>query len=171
MGNTKTCNEPYLAACSKVCWSKTTIFSQNLRQSTSSVRTTLHGLLSLLFWWGSVLDIHKTNRIKTHMPQFPNWCCCSVAKLCLTLWDPMDCSTSGFPVLHHLPEFAQIHIHWTDNAIQPSHPLSLSSPLAFNISQHQGLFQWVGSLHQVANVLELQPQHQSFQWIFSVDFL
>ena len=83
---------------------------------------------------------------------------------------PMDCSTSGFPVLLHLPELAQSHIHWCD-AIQPSHPLSPPSPPAFNLSQHQGLFQWVSSSQQVAQVLELQLQHQSFQWTFRVDFL
>ena len=97
--------------------------------------------------------------------------CCSVAQLCLTLCDPVDCSTPGFPVFHYLPEFAQIHIRWVGDAIQPSHPLSAPSPPAFNLSQHQGLFQWVGSLHQVAKVLELQLQHQSFPWIFRVDLL
>ena len=97
-------------------------------------------------------------------------CCCSVAKLCLTLSDPMDCSTPGFPVLHYLPEFAQTHVHWVSDAIQPSHPLSSPSP-AFNLSQHQGLFQWVSFSHQVAKGLELQLQHQSFQWIFRTDFL
>ena len=67
-------------------------------------------------------------------------CCCSVAKSCLTLCDPMDCSTPGFPVLHYLPEFTQTHVHWVGDAIQPSHPLLLPSP-ALNLSQHQGLFQ------------------------------
>ena len=71
--------------------------------------------------------------------------CCSVAQSCLTLCDPMGCSTPGFPVLHHLPEFAQTHVHWVGNAIQPPHPLLSPSPPAFNLSQHQGLFQWVGS--------------------------
>ena len=94
--------------------------------------------------------------------------CCSVSQSCPTLCDPVDCSTPGFPVLHHLPELAQTHIRWLGDAIQPSHPLSPPSP-AFSLSQHQGLFQWVGSSHQVAKVLELQ--HQSFQWIFWIDFL
>ena len=84
---------------------------------------------------------------------------------------PMNCSTTGFPVLHYLPEFAQTHVHWVGDAIQPSHPLSPTSPPAFNLSQHQGLFQWVSSLHQVAKVSELQLQHQSFQRIFRIDFL
>ena len=79
---------------------------------------------------------------------------------------PHDCSTPGFPVLHYLSESTQTHIHWVDDAIQPSPPLSSPSPPAFNLSQHQGLFQWVGSSHQVAKVLELQLQHQFFQWIF-----
>ena len=94
----------------------------------------------------------------------------SVAQSCPTLCDPMDCSTPGFPVHHQLPEFTQTHVHWFGDAIQPSHPLSSPSP-PFNLSEHQGLFQWVSSLHQVAKVLEFQLQHQSFQWIFRVDFL
>ena len=82
----------------------------------------------------------------------------------------MDCcSTPGFPVHHQLPELAQTHTHWVSDAIQPSHPSSPSPP-AFNLSQHQGLFQWVSSSHQVAQVLEFQLQHQSFQWVFRTDF-
>ena len=69
------------------------------------------------------------------------------------------------------PRVYSTHVHWVGDAIQPSHPLSSTSPPAFNPSQHQGLFQWVSSLHQVAKVLELQLQHQSYQWIFRVDFL
>ena len=88
----------------------------------------------------------------------------SVAQLYLNLCDPMECSTPGLPVHHQLPEFIQTHVHWVGDAIQPSHPLwSLSRP-SFNLSQHQGLFKWVSSLHQVAKVLEFQ--HQSFLWIF-----
>ena len=81
-------------------------------------------------------------------------CCCTVAKSCLTLCELMDCSTSGFPILHHLPELAQTQIHWVGDAIQPSHPLSPPSSLVLNLSQFQGLYQWVGSLQQVAKVLE-----------------
>ena len=78
-------------------------------------------------------------------------CChCSVAKLCPTLCDPMNYSTPGFPLLYYLPEFAQTHVHWVNDAIQLSHPLSSHFPPALNLSQHQGLFQWVISLHQVA---------------------
>ena len=71
--------------------------------------------------------------------------CGSVAKSCLTLCDPMDCSTPGFPVLHYLPEFVQTHVHWFGDTMQPSHLLSSPSPFAFNLSQHQGLFQWIFS--------------------------
>ena len=88
-----------------------------------------------------------------------------------TLCNPMDCSTQGLPVHHQLPEFTQIHVHQVDDAIQPSHPLSSSSLPALNLSQHQGLFTSVSSLHQVAKVLAFQLQHQSFQRIFSTDFL
>ena len=83
-------------------------------------------------------------------------CCCSVAKSCLTLCNPMDCSTPGFPVHHQLLELTQTHIHPIGDAIQPSHPLSSPSPPAFTLSQHWGLFQWVRPSHQVAKVLELQ---------------
>ena len=83
----------------------------------------------------------------------------------------MDCSTLGFPVHHQHLELAQTHIRWVGDAIQPSHPLLSPSSPSFSLSQHQGLFQWVSSLHQVAQVLELQLQHQSFQWIFRTDFL
>ena len=74
--------------------------------------------------------------------------------------DTMNCSTPGFPVHHQLPEPTQSHVHWVSDAIQPSHPLLSPSLPAFNISQHQGLFKWVSSLHQVAKVLEFQLQHQ-----------
>ena len=93
----------------------------------------------------------------------------SVSQSCLNLCDPMNRSTPG---LHHQPpEPNQTHVHWVSDAIQPPHPLSSPSPLAFNLSEHQGLFQWVSSLHQVAKVLELQLQYQSFQWIFRTDLL
>ena len=85
--------------------------------------------------------------------------------------DTMDCSMPGLPVHNQLREFTQTYVHWVSDAIQPSQPLSSPSPPAFNLSQHQGLFQGVTSLHQVAKVLEFQLQHQSFQWIFRTDFL
>ena len=77
-------------------------------------------------------------------------CLCSIAKSSLTLCDSMDCSTPGFPVFHYLPEFVPTHVHWISDAIQPSHSLSPASPPALNLSEHHGLFQWVGFLHQVA---------------------
>ena len=93
-----------------------------------------------------------------------------VQLLChVRLCNPMNYSTPGFPVLHYLLEFAQTHVHWVGDAIQPSHPLLSPSPPALNLSQHQGIFQWVGSSHQVVKVLELQLQ--SFPWIFRIDFL
>ena len=82
-------------------------------------------------------------------------CCCSVAKSSLIPCDPMNCRTPGFPVIHYFSELAQTQIHWIDDAIQPSHPLSSPSPPTFSLSQHQGLFQWVSSSHQVAKGLEL----------------
>ena len=93
-------------------------------------------------------------------------CCSSVTKSRLTLGSPMDCSMPGFPALHYLLEFAWTHVHWVGDVIQASHFLLLPSPPSLNCSQHQGLFQWVGSLHQVARVLELQLQHQPFHCIF-----
>ena len=74
----------------------------------------------------------------------------------------MDCGTLGLPVPHHLPEFAQVHVHWIGDTIQPSHPLSPSSLFAFNLSQHQGLLWWVSSSHQVAKELEFQLQPWAF---------
>ena len=99
------------------------------------------------------------------------FCCFSVTKMCPPLCEPMNCSMTDFPVLHYLLQFAQTHVHWVGDATRPSHPLSPPSPPALSLSQHQGLFQWVSCSRQVAKVLELQLQHQSFQWIFRVDFL
>ena len=87
----------------------------------------------------------------------------SVVQSCPTLCNPRNHSTPGLPVHHQLQEFTQTHVHWAGDAIQPSHPLSSPSPSAFNLSQHEGLFKWVSSSHQVAKVLEFQLQHQSFQ--------
>ena len=95
----------------------------------------------------------------------------SVAQLCPILCNPMDCSTGGFPVHHQLPEFTETHVHWVDDAIQISHPLLSPSPPAFNVSQHQGLFKWVSSSHQMAKVLEFQLQYQFFQWTPRTDLL
>ena len=121
------------------------------------------------FSLGNLRQIQMTSDLK--------FCECSlVAQSCPTLWNPMDCSTPGLPVYHQLLEFTQTHVHWVGDAIQPSHPLSSPSPPAFNLSQHQGLFKWVSSSHQVAKVLEFELQNQSFQWIsglisFRMDWL
>ena len=116
------------------------------------------------------INYPENNCIWLQRPDWGTAVGCLVTQLFSTLCGPMDCSTPGFLVLHHLPEFAQTHVYWVRDAIQPSHPLSPHS-LALNLSQHQGLFQRVGSLHQMAKVLELQLQHQSFQCIFRIDFL
>ena len=95
----------------------------------------------------------------------------SVAQSRPTLCNPMNRSMAGLPVHHQLPEFTQTHVHRVGDAIQPSHPLLSPSPPAPNPFQHQSLFQWVNSSHEVAKVLELQLQHQSFQWTRRADLL
>ena len=95
----------------------------------------------------------------------------SVPQSCPTLCKPMNCSMPGLPVHHQLPDFTLTYVHWVGDAIQPSHPLPSPSPPAPNLSKHQGLFQWVNSLHEVAKVLEFQLQHQSFQWTPKTDLL
>ena len=135
-----------------------------------------HRLGSLWYWMACFGDEQRCISLtlskmvlKMYYP-FMHGCCCSVTQSRPILCYPMDCSMPGLAVHHQLPELTQILVLWVGDAIQPSHPLS-PSPFAFSLSQHQGLFQWVGSLHQVAKVLELQRQHQSFQWIFRTDFL
>ena len=95
----------------------------------------------------------------------------SVVQSCPTLCVPITCSTPGLPVHHQVLEFTQTHVHRAGDDIQPSHPLPSPSPPAPNPSQHQGLFQWVNSLHELAKVLEFQLQDQSFQWTPRTDFL
>ena len=95
----------------------------------------------------------------------------SVPLPCLTLCDPTNHSTPGLPVHQQLLGSTQIHVHWVGDAIQPSHPLLSLSPPALSLSQHEGLFTWVKSSHQVAKVLKFQLQHQSFQWIPRTDLL
>ena len=134
----------------------------------------------LLFWKGHLsftflvnfnYMIVLSNIVIFFYIQFSSVRISSVTQSCLTLCDPMNHSTPGLPVHHQLPESIQTHVHWVSDAIQPSHPLSSPSPAASNLSQHQGLFKWVRSLHQVAKVLEFKLQHRSFQWIFRTDFL
>ena len=127
-----------------------------------------HGIIELLlFFFPQALKLFQFKYILTHRSvQFS-----SVAQSCPTLCNPMNHSTPGLPVPHQLPEPTQTHVHWVSDAIQPTHPLSPPFPLALSPSQHNGLFQWVSSLHQVAKVLEFQLQHQSFQWIPRTDLL
>ena len=103
-----------------------------------------------LYKWGKCVFAYHLNFL---IPKsLVSCCCCSVSKSCPTLLDPLDSSTLGFPVLHDLPEFAQTHVRWVGDAIQPSHPLLSPSP-AFSLSQRQGPFQWISSSHHVAKVL------------------
>ena len=129
----------------------------------------------------AVRGILKVEQAETHFI-FKIWHSCnekdngtyqfsSVAQSCPTLGDPMNRSTPGLPVHHQLPEFTQTHAHRVGDAIQPSHPLLSPFPPTSNPSQHQSLFQWVRSSHEVAKVLEFQLQHQSFQWIPRTDLL
>ena len=116
--------------------------------------------------------------LKNPMCKWENWgprltaTKCSVQSLSrVWLCNPMNHSAPGLPVHHKLPEFTQTHVHLVGDAIQPSHPLLSPSPPAPNPSQHQGLFQWVNSSHEVAKVLKFQLQHQSFQWTPRTDLL
>ena len=133
----------------------------------------------LLFSWSMDFSVLTSWVFHSNLPDSPNgewphfYCnilqFSSVTWSCPILWDPMDCSTPGFPVHHQLPKHTQTHVHWVGDGIQPSHPLSSPSPPALNLSQNQGLLKWVNSSPQVAKVLEFQ--HQSFQWIFRTNFL
>ena len=98
-----------------------------------------------------VRSLSTTTRARPERQQRPSCCCCCclVAKWCPTLCDPMDCSVPGFPVISYLSKFAQTHIHQVSDAIQPFQPLTSPSPLAFSLSQHQGLFLGVSASHQV----------------------
>ena len=108
-------------------------------------RAAVHGIAKSQTWlsnWTELKEkVHYTKNQDSHCKYY-----CSVAQSCPTLCNPIDCSMPGFPVYHQLPEFAQTHVHQVGDAIQPSHPLSSPSPPAFNLSQHQGIFQWLGSL-------------------------
>ena len=114
-------------------------------KSTVAVHQKLTMTIVSHYWsWSSYNYMRSCQRIR-HQPFCGHSAfkanCCSVAKLCLTLYDNMDCSMPGFPVLHELPESAQTHVHWVSDATQPSHPLLPTSPPALSLSQHQGLFQ------------------------------
>ena len=118
------------------------------------------GLQRLGHNWTTTISNHETVYVKLlygsilwylQFSQFN-----SVAQSCPTLYDPMDCCTRGLLLSYHFPKFAQVHVHCTGDAIQPSHLLMLCSPSALNLSQHQGLFQWVSCSYQVTKILELQ---------------
>ena len=119
------------------------------------------GISQFMYCWSLAWRLFE--RIFKHMLLF-------ICSAVFNSYNPMECSMPGFPVLHHLLEFAQIHVLWVSDAIQPSHPLLPPYLPALDFSQHQGLFQWVASSHQVAKIVELQLQQQSFQSI-RVDFL
>ena len=116
---------------------------------TLQARKAVHkGILCMVIMWFFSSIQTPGGRTRARLLQFS-----LVAHSCPTLCDPMDCSTPGLPVHHQLPELTQTHVHWVGDAIQLSHPLSAPSPPAFNLSQHQGVFQWVSSSQQVAKAL------------------
>ena len=132
----------------------------------------VHGLTKSRTWLSNSAELYWSFSPR-NLPWLSNLCLVVVVQsisLCLAIWDPMDCSTPGSRILHHLPELAQTQVHWVSDAIQLSSPRLSPSP-AFSLSQHQGLFKGVSSSHQATKVLELQFQHQRFQKIFIVDFL
>ena len=113
--------------------------------------------LSSYFWiWRSTFWIYPIPLNFSILPQLSSVRFSSVTQSCPTLCDPLNYSMPGLPVHHQLPEFTRTHIHRVSDAIQPSHPPSSPSPSAPNPSQHQSLFQWVNSSHEVAKVLEFQ---------------
>ena len=144
----------WLSECSSKTWTRYLRTLKNTRQA----RIEDQRIQYMYRWTGDELPIFPpvSTNLDTRQPESqkrePNvqkahpwlWLCCSVTQLCLTLFDPMDC-TPGFPVLHYLLEFAQTHVHWVKDEVQPSHPLLSLSPPAFNLSQHQGLFLRVDS--------------------------
>ena len=154
-------NTPYLKVKDILC-SHRSGYAQLTRNAKYSQK---EAILTLFFSKAS----EKLWSIYNGLAQFSSVQSLSYVRLFVT---PMDCSMPGLPVHHQLLEFTQwTHVHWVGDAIQSSHPLSSSSPPAVNLSQHQCLFQWVSSSHQVPKGLEFQLQHQSFQWIFRTDFL
>ena len=135
-----------------------------VRKSFNKENPAFRSWLPYINWYETSQSAYSSNPLNVGFP--------GVVQLLSHVWlcKPMSCNVPGFPVLHHLPELAQTNVHCVGDVIQPSSPLSTPSPPAFSLSQNQNLFQWVSSSHHVAKVLELQLQHQSFQWIFRVDF-
>ena len=119
-------------------------------KKTSSL-VSIYQLKITVFTWNTIIT-HFTNILVLETLHYGGYC--SVTQSCSTPRDTKDCSTPGFPVLHYLPEFAQTHVHWVGDAMQPSRPLSFP-PSAFSLSQHQGLFQRTSFSYPVAKVLEL----------------
>ena len=120
-----------------------------MKRNTVSLQQTV---LSLRMWW-QVLKGVQARTISQRVIISEAWVVVQSLN-CIQLRDPMDCSTLGFPDLHYLPDCAQTHVHQLSDAIQSFHPLVSPSPPDLNLSQHQGLFKWVGSSHQVARVLD-----------------
>ena len=129
--------------------------------NTVPFKTLLPKAIITINFWVSVpkTKLHQSSFNCTYSVQFSSVQLLSHVQLC----DPMNHSTPGLPVHHQLLELTQTHVHWISDAIQPSHPLSSPLTPAPNPSQHQGLFQWVNTSHEVVKVLEFQVQHQSFQ--------
>ena len=121
---------------------------------------------SSYIWFIFMIDIHQTT-LQSCFKILVQVSSVAQSYLC----DLMNLSTPGLPVHYQLPESTQTHVHWDGNAIQPSHLLSSPLPPAFNLSQHQGLYKWVCSSHEMAKVLEFQLQHQFFQWTSRTDLL
>ena len=144
---------------------------QSIGASASVLPMNIQGWFPLWLNDLNSLQYKGLSRIFSSKIQFSLVQLSSVSQSCLTLCNPMDCSTPGLPVHHQLSEFTQTHAHWSSDAIQPSYTLPSPSPPALNLSQHQGLFQWVNSSHQMAKVLEFQHQHPSFQWTLRTDLL
>ena len=143
-------NIPFLLLCSCYCGSTVEVLhisTKPLLRPEQGNNINVHGcLLSFIkIALPLVFDcINPSVQWQRDLNHLLLYSCYLVSQLCLTLCTPMDCSTPGFPVLHYLLECAQIHVHWVDDAIQPSHLLSSPSPHVLNLCQHQGLFQWVG---------------------------
>ena len=150
----------------KTLWLQWNFSMQTLIYKNLRIYSRNYFLLLFCSWSNLELKLYTSSNEETKVSQLS-----SVAQSCLTLCDPMDCGNPGLPVHHQLPEFTKTHVHWVCDAIEPSHPLLSPFPPAFNLSQHQGLLQWVCSSHQVAKILVFQLQHQSFQWILRTDLL
>ena len=154
-------------------WQPTSVFLPGVACGQRSLWATVHGVVKGRTWlkqlsihqlmrnWAGKMSSQSPEEQAKQSAQFSQFS--SDVQSCLTLCNPMNRSTPGLPVHHQLLEFTKTHIHWVGDAIQPSHPLSSPSPPAVNLSQHQGLLQWVNSSHEMAKVLEFYLQHQAFQ--------